>query len=87
MWDKLAVLPFAFQSLICPSRTSDTLLLALLAWIFGLCCGSVITALALSPGLRRCLARAIASALHEPGIGFPPAERLIRADRLSRYRQ
>lgn len=82
MWEKVALLPLAFQSLICPSRTSDTILLVLLSWFAGCLCGSALTALVLSPSLRRCLVRAAAFALREAipegGPGF---------DRLQRYRQ
>lgn len=86
MWDKIAFIPFAVQNLFCPNRTSDTLLLALLAWIFGVAFGCCITALAFSPGLRRVLVRAAAFALQEVAPG-PEAAQRTRADRLERYRQ
>lgn len=85
MWDKLAVIPFAFQGLFCPSRTSDTLLLALVAWILGVAFGSLVTAVILSPGLRRCIFRAIAYALHEAAPTGEHSGR-VRTDRLERYR-
>ena len=82
MWDKLALLPLAFQSIVCPSRTSDTVLLILLSWIAGFCCGAVVASLILSPGLRGCLLRALAFALREAVPAAVP-----RTDRLQRYRQ
>lgn len=82
MWDKLALAPFALQGWFCPSRTSDTVLLALCAWFVGLWCGCSITALVLSPSLRRCLLRGIAYALQEAQTAAP-----VAVDRLQRYRQ
>ena len=87
MWDRLALLPLAFQSIVCPSRTSDTVLLIILSWVAGFFAGGCIAALSiaaliLSPGLRRCLIRATAFALQE---AVP--EGLPRSDRLQRYRQ
>ncbi len=82
MWDKLALAPFALQGWLCPSRTSDTVLLVLLAWLVGLWCGVVATAVCLSPSLRRCLLRGIAFALQE---AQPTASGSL--DRLQRYRQ
>lgn len=82
MWDKLALAPFALQGWLCPSRTSDTVLLALLAWFFGLWCGVLITSLVLSPSLRRCLLRGVAFALQEAQPGGQG-----HFDRLQRYRQ
>ncbi len=81
MWDKVALIPFALQSLVCPSRTSDTLLLAIVAWAGGVLCGVVATSLILSPSLRRCLVRGLYFALHEsqPSSAY--------TDRLRRYRQ
>lgn len=80
MWERIALAPFALQSLICPSRSSDTILFGLLAWGFGVCCGSLATALILCPGLRRCLLRGLFFALQEAA----PQEH--RFDRLQRYR-
>ena len=81
MWDKVALFPFALQSLICPSRTSDTLLLAIVAWACGLLCGAAGATLILSPSLRRFLVRGLFFALQEsqPAPAF--------TDRLRRYRQ
>ena len=77
MWEKLALLPLAFQSVVCPSRTSDTVLLVILSWIAGFCCGVAVAALILSPGLRGCLLRALAVALREVAPAVVP-----RTDRL-----
>ena len=82
MWEKLALLPLAFQSIVCPSRTSDTVLLVLLSWLAGFGCGVAAAALILSPGLRGCLLRALALALREVVPAAVP-----RTDRLQRYRQ
>ena len=82
MWDKLALAPFALQGWLCPSRTSDTVLLVLLAWFVGLWCGCLGTAVVLSPSLRRCLLRGIAFALQEAQPAGPAS-----LDRLQRYRQ
>lgn len=82
MWDKLTLLPLFFQSWVCPSRTSDVVLLCLLTWAVGVITGAVATALILSPGLRRFLLRGLAFVLVEV---VPEAAR--RTDRLQRYRQ
>lgn len=80
MWDKLALLPFSMQSLVCPSRTSELILLGLLFWICGFFCGGLLAALVLSPGLRRGIARLLVFVLHEH---TPPVN--TRASRLQRY--
>lgn len=82
MWDRLAIAPFALQSWLCPSRTSDTVLLGLFAWFLGVLCGSFCTALALSPSLRRYLLRGLQYALAEAAPDRPRG-----VDRLKRYRQ
>lgn len=84
MWDRLAIAPFALQTWLCPNRTSDTVLLGLIAWFCGACCGAFATALLLSPSLRRCLLRGLAFALAEAVPDFP---RGGGAERLQRYRQ
>ena len=85
MWEKIAFIPFAVQNLFCPNRTSDTLLLALLAWICGVAFGAAVTGLVLSPWLRKCLVRAAAFALQE-AVPVPEPGGRSRTDRLERYR-
>ena len=65
MLDWLALAPVALQSLVCPNRTSDTILFALVALGFGVLCGAVVASLLLSPALRRFLLRAATLALQE----------------------
>ena len=82
MWlDRLAFAPLALQNLLCPSRSSDTILLLALGWICGAVFGALATALALSPALRRCILRGFLFALQETVGGEAP-----RVDRLQRYR-
>ena len=81
MWDRLTLVPLALSNWLCPSRTSDTILLALVAWCFGVATGASITAVLLSPWLRRCLLRGAAFALAEAVPELRPT------DRLQRYRQ
>ena len=79
-WERLAVAPFALQSLLCPSRGSDTLLLLLLGWTLGFFCGAFLVAICLSPQLRRGILRVLFYALQETVVEVP------RGDRLQRYR-
>lgn len=85
MWfERLAFAPLALQNLLCPSRSSDTILLFALGWICGALFGALITALALSPGLRRCILRGLLVALQETVVvGENPRGGV---DRLQRYR-
>lgn len=89
MLEKLALAPLAFQSLICPNRSSDTILLAICAWGCGAVCGCVVTALVLSPSLRRFLLRAASLALQEaaPVVVETRPHSGAGVDRLQRYRQ
>ena len=82
MWDRLASLPWGIQSLFCPSRASESLLLAIGAWLLGFFCGSFITALFLSPLLRRILTKVVAVVAYE----LAPVNIRGREGRLARYR-
>lgn len=89
MLEKLALAPFALQSWLRPSRTSDTILFGLCAWLCGAICGACITAFLLSPGLRRFLLRALSLALQEFGPRSevrPAGSGVAGTDRLQRYR-
>ena len=79
MLDKLGLLPFALQSLICPSRTSELLLLGLGCWFWGFACG-VFTALILSPSLRLFLLRLLQLTVGNLDAGPGPG-----VHRLQRY--
>lgn len=81
-WERLAVAPFALQSLLCPSRGSDTILLLLLGWAVGFCSGALLVALCLSPQLRRGILRVVYYLLQETVIEVPRPG----GDRLQRYR-
>ncbi len=82
MWDAWTFSSSGVQSLICPSRASESLLLAIAFWILGACFGSFITAICLSPLLRRVLARVFAVVVFE----LSPLHNPRREDRLARYR-
>ena len=82
MWERAALLPLALQSFLCPSRASEAILLGLACWCCGFFCGAAVVALALSPWLRRVLARFLLVALQEPFGGYPGNG---RRDRLLRY--
>ena len=79
--ESLALIPLALQNLVCPSRSSDTILLFLVAWVSGAACGCLFTALCLSANLRRCLLRGLLFALQEGVTGAAAG-----GDRLQRYR-
>lgn len=82
MWDAWTFFPSGVQSLFCPSRASESLLLAIAFWILGACFGSFITAICLSPLLRRVLAKVFAVVVFE----LSPIQNPRREDRLARYR-
>ena len=79
--ESLAFIPLALQNLVFPSRSSDTILLFLVAWVSGAACGCFLTALILSATLRRCLLRGLLFALQEGVTGATGG-----GDRLQRYR-
>ena len=79
--ESLAFIPLALQNLVCPSRSSDTILLFLVAWVSGAACGCLLTALILSATLRRCLLLGLLFALQEGVTGATGG-----GDRLQRYR-
>lgn len=81
MWlERLALAPFAIQSLLCPARSSDTILLLLLGWTLGFISGGLVVALVLSSAFRRGILRVLFYALQET-VAEPG-----RGDRLQRYR-
>ena len=80
MWSQLALLPSLLQSVVCPARTTDLLLIGLLAWLCGLATGSVATAFALSPRLRHSVWVAFLAVLSEQTLvrSLPAGNRLRR---------
>ena len=79
MIEKLSLLPYFLQGLLCASsRTSDFVLVGLLCWLAGLFCGGLLVLLATSRAARSIVWRCVGVILQEVQPTVP--------DRLARYR-